>query len=325
MKKIRKYDQTTKEFIQERLNKSDIDFPLIYADDVCSKLIYDYSFTADSQSLFNFAHKYSCGNLNASNCYFYQFKLSGEISTEPTNNSLGLDLSLPANNLQLQIIKRNLSTNIESIVEEVNLSYLSDNRILFNYSTLFINNADYELFYLIKRGEVGEFTSIGDTGKFVVNCQIVRSPKAAYFETFIIPYGILNNVNEKFIEFSNIAFDGFYSVNVYVEVQEFDINGVLNNLDNAQILYIFDEIINDYRQIMSSVIYAENTPTPQAKVINYTLQSSVIVKITGSNFTNRKLKIKVLLPNGLNKRIYGGFAQIQYKGNSDFANKKLII
>lgn len=148
----------------------------------------------------------------------------------------------------------------------------------------------------------------------------------SYFQRFVINPMESNESNTipKVYTFPNMAntglpYEGYYSVDVFIEFDEYKADGISRaNVVAPQILDI-QGTSGGYFKIDKSPFYNAGIMSPTTELYNSSLQGSAIVLVEG-DCQDRLISTRLTLPNGLFRKVFGGYAHIKYLGPTPGTN-----
>lgn len=147
-----------------------------------------------------------------------------------------------------------------------------------------------------------------------------------WFKRYEIPGTPLNTISVKsgqipISPMEGLPFNGFYEINVYVEVAEYEADMITRqNIDTPDVLEIYAPGDN-WRVIDRSGNYVSMyAPAPYGKWFNNSLQGSAIIYVNNVNCGTRDFWYRVTLPNGEYKQLLGGYLHARYLGTTEGNN-----
>lgn len=116
-----------------------------------------------------------------------------------------------------------------------------------------------------------------------------------------------------------LRFSGYYEINVFCEVAEFDVSMVRVSTTTPQSLSVAMTGVS-FRLIDKSPNFVAGVVATDAKMFNNSLQGSWILEVVDADCADRTIDVKVSLPNGVNKSISNGYLTVKYLGSLEGNN-----
>lgn len=250
--------------------------------------------------------------------YYYRIKLSARLSQSSSDNVQSIDLSsatfyskfykssgfdaiVPsgANRIR-QASNQALNSGYWDITDEFILDI--DENTTITWLLTHVNDD-------ILGNNVVEFTDVS-----YIQVDIKKIPKDEWHYQFIIPTQPMQPGNTFTIDLPStsspqnyLPFSGYYNVDVYVEVAEFDGSMLPVNCGTPQTLTVGRSGGGTARTIDKSMVHVPALGGT-TKVLNYSLQGSAIIELR----ENEKVRVVVTLPNGVNKTVYNGYVDLNF-------------
>lgn len=265
-------------------------------------------------------------------CYYYKVIIEGEWSAEPMDNDEGYDYH--GKPLFCQFLTRQNEQMPWNYTRSTKYVWHTGNTIVFNEEFSFASDSD--LFvgcsYSEEQYSPGSpVYPIQNFERFWIRMTIYKCPKTGWFKRYDIPPSLLDNNSTKIGGIPNTAmeglpFDGFYEIDIYVEVVEYEADGLTRkNIDSPDMLEIYAPG-DSWRVIDKSGHYQSMySPAPYGKWMNNSLQGSAIVYVQSEDCSSRLIWYRVTLPNGSFKQLIGGYLHARYLGGLEGINCKGLI
>ena len=120
-----------------------------------------------------------------------------------------------------------------------------------------------------------------------------------------------------------LPYNGFYKVDIYIQVVEWDANGAVQvNVEGAETLELSAPGGDGWIFVDTSGCYNPNAGVgdPVGVWENNSLQGSAILYVNDSTIGTRDISYRATFPNGTYNQIIGGYMHVQYLGATEGAN-----
>lgn len=251
--------------------------------------------------------------------YYYRIKLFARLSQSSTDNVQGADLTGAS-----FFSKFYTSTGFDAMTPSgVNKIRQRTNQVLnsgyWDVTDEFILDIDENTTMTWLLTHIDDDTLGNNVIEFndelsYIRVDIKKIPKDEWHYEFEIPLQPLQAGNTFIIDLpeSNtpqdyLPFTGYYNVDVYVEVSEFDGSMLPVNCGTEQTLTVGRSGGGIARMIDKSLVYIP-VPSTSAKVLNSSLQGSAIIELR----KGEKVRVVVTLPNGVNKMVNSGYVDLNF-------------
>lgn len=248
--------------------------------------------------------------------YYYRIKISGSVNKDSANNDQAINLTT----LYTQVYK---DSGFNFVVPSTKIrqrehTVISGSRLLFEDEFLFYDTSDSTITFNVTHLDNDNLTDIVvPTGEFLdfnlyVNVQLL--PKDEWHQSFEIPMVGPQTGNVFTIDLPAVntppdylPFDGYYNVDVYVEVAEYDASMLPVNVGTPQMLNVGRSGGGIARALDTSPNYIPPVGG-SGRMLNNSLQGSAVIELK----EGEKVRIGVTLPNGVNKVVNGGYVDLNF-------------
>lgn len=294
----------------------------------CRNILTYYKTTNIPTSVVSLGEIDAVGDLTNDYCSYYGIQITGEWSVNPDDNDQGWNFSSQPIYCSLWYREVGQVGWDNYISKEVNYVTNQDETFKIDVQFIFNPETDVEIGVMFSEDPLGGgiYNPIANPTRFWKTVNITKCPKSSWSSFVDIPPFPKTMVNQ----FSGyvpsgtsmqLPFIGRYKVDMYVEVREYDYDGVtLVSTTSSQTLRIashntnLQPLINEI--VDASGIFVESLTNPDSKWINVSLQGSIIIYI--ESMDDSKVYYEINLPNGDYSEVLGGYMVIKYLGNNKF-------
>jgi len=264
--------------------------------------------------------------LHGDPCFFYKVRLEGSWGTAAADNDQSIDFaSSPDNKIFVQFMTRPIDSGPWTFVRSEQIDYASGTTIDFDFEFLYLATTPTYVSLNLSRYDDETFTDVvnptGNYANYWYRMTITKCPKPAWFKSFTIPASAYAGTSPitGFIPSSlteGLPWDGYYKVDIYLKVLEEENFGAIDaNLTDPQYLEV-RPYGGTWREIDRSGTHVQYSPGDDYAT-NRSLQGSCILNVVSATDGARDIEWRVYLPNGVNKQVLGGYADIRYIGPAE--------
>jgi|GEM_PF-6132063 len=253
--------------------------------------------------------------LEADKQHFYKVTVKGKFSKHILDNSASWDYS--ATGLFVFLLSKKFIGDPWTYSEAKHNAYDSGDYIEVDSEFIAYTEDDLIVAPIYSHNNIQsaqiQHSAIQNHDRFELETEIFKICKTKYFKTFDIPETI--GLGDTFTyTSSDLPFDGYYKVDVFVACEEKEITGA-TNLNQTQARTLTIESNSD----LYSVCDVSNIHTPMTNIhdmLVFSLQGSRIIKAEDEG-SGRNIKAKVYMPVGLNNKVNHGYMNIKYLGTEE--------
>ena len=253
-------------------------------------------------------------------CYYFRVKMEASVSIERNDNDQNYDFKNEG--VFVCFLTKSIQSDPWTIARAIRITDFDNEKMFIDYEFLTTTSDNlYVSIYLSTSGidEGMNITPISNLGRFIGKLTVKKCPKASWFHRFTLSdSGWVSSptavVTGTLPTTGSLPFIGFYHVDFYAQVREsLTIYGDDVNVTGSQSLEIREQG-GTYLQLDRSGIFTPGVPNEGEKWMNRALQGSCILEITN---TSNKLEYKLTLPNGMQRKLEGGYVHIKYIGSAE--------
>lgn len=252
--------------------------------------------------------------------HYYKVRVEAGVSLESTDNDANYDFR--AGGVFACYLQRYSESDPWVVKRAFPITDFDTERLFIDFEFLTTSSSNfYSSLYLSTSGIDEGMTIIptNNLSRFSYNLTITKCQKITWFKRFTLSdSGWVSSpttvITGTLPTTGNLPFIGFYHVDFYAQVREsLTIYGDDVNVTGSQSLEIREEG-GTYLQLDRSGIFTPGVPNEGEKWMNRALQGSCILEITN---TSNKLEYKLTLPNGMQRKLEGGYVHIKYIGSAE--------
>jgi hypothetical protein len=235
-----------------------------------------------------------------------------KILTTASDNEFNINFALLINRPLTFVVEQSTDKTNWTEVYRKNLTLIGGDLVL--DTDVMLRPLDHVYYRMMIEAEAypsQEIEIIGHQLGFEFSVMTYRKSRLSWKHRFVIPYSL----NTSFIyEMPGSGFElpfteGLYEVNAFVTTRESDISDVVVNCASPQQLHLSGNG-STYFQIDESGTGGDLGGAPVYAFTPNSLQGSSFVEVT-----NGKVYLQVVLPNGSNKAVTGGYLDIRFVGD----------